>query len=409
MEVRYKNYYTLSFFSGGMGLDLGLEKAGFHIVSCCENNKFAKETIQTNRKDIILFDDILHLTIEDILKKINIPQNEIFLVCGGPPCQAFSTAGKRRSFDDVRGNAFLKYLELATEINPQYILIENVRGLMSAPLSSDKTNKSIDESEGSALWYVYHYLLDMKYTVSFNLYNTANYGVPQCRERIILIATRHNRKVPYLFPTNSDDLHLQQKYNLQPWKNIKNAFHDLPDTMECIQFSEKHLKYYRLLKSGQNWRDLPKDMQREAMGNSFESGGGKTGFYRRLDWNAPSPTLVTSPAMPATSLAHPELDRPLSVEEYKRIQCFPDNWFFSGKIIDKYRQIGNAVPMEFGKCVGITILHHFNNIHPHIDHFPYSRYKDTSDVEWLQKIQKVRMSFIKDEGCRPMKKMKLEE
>ncbi len=111
-----------------------------------------------------------------------------------------------------------------------------------------------------------------------------------------------------------------------------------------------------MLRAGQNWRDLPEKVQREAMGESWYAGGGKTGFYRRLAWDKPSPTLVTRPTMKATDLCHPELLRPLSVEEYAAIQTFPAGYIFEGKLDDQYRQIGNAVPCLFGEAIGRHIL-----------------------------------------------------
>jgi DNA (cytosine-5)-methyltransferase 1 len=111
-----------------------------------------------------------------------------------------------------------------------------------------------------------------------------------------------------------------------------------------------------MLKEGQNWRNLPKDLQQEAMGPSWFAGGGKTGFYRRLAWGKPAPTLVTSPTMPATDLCHPEELRPLSVEEYKAVQTFPEDYTFEGTMDDKYRQIGNAVPCLFGKKIAEHII-----------------------------------------------------
>ena len=143
---------------------------------------------------------------------------------------------------------------------------------------------------------------------------------------------------------------------------------------DFIKFPEKRLKYYRLLKEGQNWRNLSEALQKEAMGKSYFLGGGKTGFYRRLAWNAPSPTLVTHPAMPATDLGHPEEDRPLSIQEYKRIQEFPDTWEIKGNLINQYKQIGNAVPVSVGKAIGKTILKHFvEDEFKKYDGFKYSR------------------------------------
>jgi DNA (cytosine-5)-methyltransferase 1 len=106
------------------------------------------------------------------------------------------------------------------------------------------------------------------------------------------------------------------------------------------------------------WKYLPEELQREALGKSYFSGGGKTGFLRRLAWDKPSCTLVTAPNMPATDICHPTERRPLSIEEYKRIQQFPDHWEVCGSLKDQYRQIGNAVPVGLGEAVGRAILRH---------------------------------------------------
>jgi DNA (cytosine-5)-methyltransferase 1 len=130
------------------------------------------------------------------------------------------------------------------------------------------------------------------------------------------------------------------------------------------------------------------------MGNSYNLGGGKTGFLRRLDWNKPSPTLVTSPTMPATDLCHPTLDRPLSIEEYKRIQEFPDNWKLSGNLIQQYKQIGNAVPVSLGVAIGKLIIDHISgNKIIQLKDFKYSRYLKTSDKEWEFNLANKKSNF----------------
>jgi DNA (cytosine-5)-methyltransferase 1 len=111
-----------------------------------------------------------------------------------------------------------------------------------------------------------------------------------------------------------------------------------------------------MIPEGGNWRDLPKELIPIAMGGAYESGGGKVGFYRRLSYAQPSPTITTSPAQKATMLCHPKLDRPLSVKEYARIQQFPDDWKFIGTTAAKYKQIGNAVPIGLGKAIGMAII-----------------------------------------------------
>ena len=122
-------------------------------------------------------------------------------------------------------------------------------------------------------------------------------------------------------------------------------------------------------------------------GNSYYAGGGKTGFYRRIAWDKPSPTLVTHPAMPATDLFHPEKLRPLSVQEYMRIQQFADDFKFSGITDQKYRQIGNAVPVSLGEIIGKHIISYYNKINfdeQEFINFPFSRYKKIlKKHEWL--------------------------
>src|SRR5690606_16648223 len=243
--------------------------------------------------------------------------------------------------------------------------------------------------------YVAQFLESKGYGVSFNLYNSANYGAPQIRERVVIIACADGSKAPYLNPTHSQN----GEVGLKPWTTLKEAISDLTpeQNQACAVFPEKRLKYYRLLTSGQNWRNLPEDLQKEAMGKSYHLGGGKTGFLRRLNWDKPSPTLVTSPTMPATDLAHPEEDRPLSVAKYARIQQFPDHWKFAGKLVDQYKQIGNAVPGDLGYAIAQTIINHDqgNDIQPP-ENFPFSRYRFLIGKDMYDPKFQILLQFLKD-------------
>ncbi|WP_343704061.1 DNA cytosine methyltransferase [Chitinophaga sp.] len=377
---------VLSFFSGAMGLDLGLEAAGMNVLLACEIDNATRKTIVKNEKDIGLIGDLLSYDVEEILQYANLgAAEEVDVIVGGPPCQAFSTAGKRMGFQDERGNVFLKFIDLIRAIKPKYVVIENVRGLMSVPMTIDVKDKLTQHMDmkhlnGSSLYFVKKKLESIGYNITFNLYNSANFGVPQIRERVVIIGTLAKIPVPYLTPTHAENA----MPGLKPWVTFREAVSGLNNkNAHFVKFPEKRLQYIRLLKPGQNWRDLPQDLQPLAMGNSYFLGGGKTGFYRRLAWDRPAPTLVTHPAMPATELAHPTADRPLSVEEYKRIQQFPDEWSIEGSIIDQYKQIGNAVPVGLGKAIGKEIMDHHKGVEKKvIDGFPYSRYKKTSDKEW---------------------------
>ena len=383
MTNEIPDFVALSFFSGAMGLDIGLGKEGIKPLLASEIDKETRKTIHANNPEIALIGDLAKYNAQQILEYARIPKGqEVDLIFGGPPCQAFSTAGKRLGFEDDRGNIFLNFINLIGEIKPKYALIENVRGLLSAKYPLEDGGEPV---KGGALYYVVKLLEKHGYNVSFELYNSANFGAPQIRERVILICKLGGRKVPHLKPTHSNDNHLSFK----PWITLGEALDGLdPENHHYVNFPEKRLKYFRLLKQGENWRNLPPTIQPEAMGKSYELGGGKTGFYRRLDFNKPAPTLVTHPAMPATDLCHPTENRPLSIEEYRRIQGFPDNWRFCGKITDIYRQIGNAVPIELGRAVARTILADHKGLEiPEYTDFKYSRYKNTNEVDFISNIE----------------------
>lgn len=389
-KVNSSRPVVLSFFSGAMGLDLGLEKAGFETILASEIEPAARKTIALNCPEIGLIGDINNYSADEIRDYAGIDKDyDIDLVAGGPPCQAFSTAGKREGFNDERGNVFLTYIDRILELRPKYALIENVRGLLSAPLKHRPHNRrgfgypplTPEEDKGGALWHVIQKLEKGGYSVSFNLYNSANFGTPQKRERLILICNRDGEALPHLEPTHNEN----GSDGFDKWRSFEDVVPSGPQ--EHLEFNEKRLKYYRMLGPGQYWKHLPTEIQKEALGKSYYAGGGKTGFYRRIAWDKPSPTLVTHPTMPATDLAHPEEDRPLSVEEYKRIQEFPDEWKICGSTVEKYKQIGNAVPVGLGFAVGRHLIKAING-EPISEHptFKYSRYSNTDEKSFSQQM-----------------------
>lgn len=363
-----QNRKFVSFFSGALGLDIGLGHGGLDCLAVNDADPKVCATIEANLKrrpnaerPRIYLADIRTLDASTICRDVGIERGELFAVVGGPPCQAFSTAGRRLGLNDERGNVFLHFLELIRDLQPKYAIFENVRGLLSAPLSHRPHNDrgpghrplSWEERPKGALRQILSILDTAGYQTTFTLYNTANFGVPQVRERLIFFASREGESVPFMNRTHSET----GENGLKKWATLKEAIGHLQrQGSECAKFPEKRLKYYRMLSEGENWRDLPVHVQRQAMGPSFYAGGGKTGFYRRLAWDKPSPTLVTSPTMPATDLCHPTDLRPLSVQEYCAIQTFPPEFVFIGSTQDKYRQIGNAVPCLFGEAIAHHIV-----------------------------------------------------
>lgn len=367
---------ALSFFSGALGLDIGMELAGINAILYCELDRKCRMTIDANRPDVALLGDITKVTAADVREMAGIGEStEVDVMFGGPPCQAFSTAGARRAFGDSRGNVFLRYLDLARELAPRYLVIENVRGLLSTAWPIEEGGEPV---RGGAMRHVLNILSDMGYDVSFELYNAANFGAPQIRERVVLIAKRGGA-VGKLTPTNSND----PSWGLPRWRTFRDAVDGL-NGGHHTEFPEDRARFLRMLGEGQYWKNLPEDVQAEAMGKSYLLSGGKTGFYRRIWFDRPCPTLVTSPTMPATYLCHPTEVRPLTVEEYKRVQGFPDDYRICGSMADQYKQIGNAVPVPLGTAVGKAILDDMSGVTPDSrwDAFPFSRYTHTNERTW---------------------------
>lgn len=383
--------YAISLFSGAMGLDLGVEQAGFTIRACVEFNHNAAETIRLNTNIPVLEGDINNIPTEAILHAAGLRADEVDLVVGGPPCQAFSTAGRQRGLADFRGNVIIQYLRVVHDIHPRYFILENVRGLLSAKLNEVPEEyavyEGIKDMKGSVLWFLTKEFERMGYTISHALFNSALYGVPEQRERMVIFGCLGAERIPLPLPTHDGK---EGRPGMVP---LRTALEGLPEQEPetYIPLRENSIEYMALVPEGGNWRSLPKRLQERAMGRSFNLPGGKTGFYRRLSWEKPSPTLVTSPTMPATLLCHPTLLRPLSIHEYSRIQQFPDNWQFAGNLDDIYKQIGNAVPVGLGYMAGCQVMAHMENRVQDDNNAPsktFSRYKNTTDLEFQEEFQK---------------------
>lgn len=363
----YDKLTSIGLFAGASGLDLGMEEAGFHTVSVVEIDPDSTKTISLNRphlEESAVPRDIKQVSTQDLLEEGGrvldlgrpLQPGEVDLVTGGPPCQPFSTAGRRQSIGDPRGSLFMDFITVVEEVQPRFFVMENVRGLLSAsvrhrPIAERGPGFPLlepDEMQGAALQVVLGEMKRIGYSVVYRLLEAADYGVPQNRQRVVFIGSRDNEPLTFPLPT-----HNEKGGRLPKWKTFREAVRGLVDEQpEFVPYSESRLKYLRLLEPGQNWRSLPDEMKKEAMGGAYESGGGKVGFYRRLSWDKPSPTVTTSPHQKATDMCHPEELRPLSVAECARVQTFPDDWVFYGSITSKYRQIGNAVPVELARAVG---------------------------------------------------------
>lgn len=352
---------VISLFTGAMGLDLGLEQAGFRVAVAVESDAIAVNTILANRPALPIIDrPIEDVTTEEILERAGLRRGDVTLVAGGPACQTFSTAGRRRSLADPLGKLFYQFVQVIEEAEPEFFVMENVRGLLSAavrhrPLAQrGPGNVALRPNEelGSAFRKMTRRLKQVGYYVRFDVLNSADYGCAQTRKRLVILGSRDGHSVAMPSPTHAED----EANHLPRWRTLREALTGLERSQHHhTQFVPSRRKYFNHVPAGGNWRDLPKHLRRKALGAAIDSWGGRSGFFRRLCWDKPSPTLNTNPDYKATALCHPSKPRPLSVEEYKRIQGFPDDWVVTGSIREQYRQLGNAVPVVLGAALGQAV------------------------------------------------------
>jgi len=362
----------ISLFTGAMGLDLGFEMEGFDIRVTLDNNKDVIETIRKNRPSIRLIGrDILKVKTSEILDKARLKVGEATIVTGGSPCQPFSTAGRRLSVEE-KGQLVFQFLRVVKETQPRFFLFENVSGLLSAARKHISFYTRIDKKEeelapkerlGSAFDRILEEFKKVRtsdgvyYVINWTIVNAADFGTPQKRKRLIILGSRSGKRLSFPSTTHASPKSPEAMSGMKkPWVTLKEAIGDLDDpNPEGVPFPSWG-KYMKHIPEGGCWRDLPDELKKEAMKGAYYSQGGRTGFFRRLSWSKPSPTLVTSPVFKGTCLAHPEENRPLSVREYAKIQGFPNNWEFIDPISTKYRLIGEAVPIALARALARQIL-----------------------------------------------------
>lgn len=328
----------IELFAGAGGLALGLEKAGFEEIGLVEIDKTACDTLRLNRPNWnVIEEDIVKFSQKDLLKEFNLKVGELDLLSGGYPCQSFSYAGKKLGLEDVRGTMFFYYAEFLRQLQPKMFLAENVKGLTT-------------HDGGRTIQTMVDVFQDLGYTVEWKVLNAWDYGVAEKRQRVVIIGTRNDLKenVKFKYP---------EPHDYKPV--LRDVLQNVPESVGA-KYPEKKKKVFDLVPPGGYWRDLPDDVARDYMKSCYFMGGGRTGIARRISWDEPSLTLTCSPMMKQTDRCHPDESRPFTTREYARIQSFPDEWNFSGKMNDIYKQIGNAVPVELAKEVGISIMNALN-------------------------------------------------
>ncbi len=292
---------VVSLFSGAGGLDLGFVMAGHKIIWANDCYNDAVETYRKNIGEHIVCNDIADIDSADI------PDCEI--VIGGFPCQGFSVANTKRTVEDERNKLYLQLVRVISQKQPKFFLAENVKGLLSL-------------AKGKVFEMILSDFIRPGYNVSYKVLNAADYGVPQIRQRIIIVGVRKNLNFEYKFPLPTHNA--EGTENLLKWVSVGSALSDIPDP------------------------DTPNEMTNHDYSKYKLNFNGYLG-HRVLNPDKPAPTVTArgDDKGGVVVLPHPNAMRRMSCRELATIQSFPLDYVFAGNRSSVYRQIGNAVPPLF--------------------------------------------------------------
>lgn len=356
-----KNQLTaFSLFSGAGGMDIGVLQAGFNILGCVELDKNCCDTLRANilhenRNTMVFEGDIRKFVPEDLMSQINVKPGETDLLFGGPPCQAFSQIGKQKSLEDERGLLLYQIIRYARAFQPTGIMIEQVKGLLSA--------KDLHGKVGGVFESFIQQLEEMGYVPKWRVMLAADYGVAQMRERVFIVATRKPNGFVFPDATHGNPEKSHGLFPLLPYRTVGEAIEGLPkpvkkvDTVYIPDDSHYDVTPCRDSerihgvpegKSLSSQVHLPKE---QICGLTKKD----TTKFLRVDRGKPSNTLRGGEIF-----FHPTEDRYLTPREYMRIHGYPDDYVLKGpirgrsgtvKALDQHRQIGNSVPPPLAKAV----------------------------------------------------------
>lgn len=326
----------ISLFAGCGGLDLGFEQAGFKRVWANDFDKDAQAIFRLNLGEIDCR-DIRDVPVEDL------PDCDV--LTAGFPCQPFSNAGNRKGVFDSRGTLYLECLRIIEKKCPSVVVFENVKGLLSSKHQNGKRLIEVIAQD----------LSDLDYNVTYRIVNASDYGVPQNRERLILVAVRSDKNVTFAFPSAQED-----KTNLT-LRNILDIPEDIPNQVDW-PLSPQALEMIRQIPQGGSWKSIPyenlsprfqrirDDMVRYHSPN----------FYRRFSLDEINGTITASAQPENCGIVHPVHNRRYTIREIARIQTFPDDFMFIDdtlkNITAMYKVIGNAVPVKLAKTIATAIM-----------------------------------------------------
>ena len=332
---------AIDLFSGAGGATQGLTDAGFSVIAAVEFDQIAAESYRLNHPSVHIWEqDIRTLKAKTLARELELKPGELGLLKACPPCQGFSTLAEGRiKGDDPRNELVRHTIRFVRAFRPKAVLVENVPGL-----GRDRRSKEFLEA-----------LHRMGYNAKAYPVNAADFGVPQKRKRLIILALRGLRsELPQTLSPGDPE---------EP-RTVKQAFSQLesetvPDDPLSVPraLPYKVLQRVKAIPVGGNRYSLPYELQLDCHKKLAEEGkSGASGSYARLLWEEPAPTMTTRCTTPACGpFLHPELHRPLTLREAAAIQTFPASYQFAGTRGDIERQIGNAVPVKMATVIAHQI------------------------------------------------------
>lgn len=319
-------YSFIEVCAGGGGLSSGLIKSGFTPVLLNDNNSDCCKTLKQNHPDAnIICDSMDKIDYSKYIGKVD-------LLTGGVPCQSFSQAGLRKGLEDPRGDLMLKFIDILNLVNPKIFMIENVKGLLTHD-NGETIKKIINALNHNNL-----------YNITYKCLDASKYDVPQKRERVFIVGVLNSINRSFEFPKES--IHKTV---------LKDVLVNVP-VSNGLKYNQEKQNLFKMIPQGGCWVNLPENLQKEYLGNSYNSGGGKRGILHRLSMEKPCLTLLCTPSQKQTERCHPLEERPLTIREYARIQTFDDDYEFIGSINSQYKQIGNAVPVKLANHMGKSLI-----------------------------------------------------
>lgn len=322
MEKQTNKPKLLSLFSGCGGLDLGFVKAGYEVVWANDFEHWSCKTYEKNFGPHIVEASIVDV---DFTK---VPDADI--ITGGFPCQDFSMVSKRGGLETDRGNLYKHFVRAVETKMPKVFVAENVKGLLTA-------------NKGEAIRQITRDFARVGYKLRVDLYNFANYGAPQLRERVLIVGVRNDLDFEFTKPepTNGPGNYVTAGEALKGVEKV-------PYNNEHQNIKDKTREMLKLIPEGGNFTSIPKDSEYYVKGMISH-------VYRRLDRNKPSTTIIAGGGG-GTWGYHYEEARPLTNRERARLFGYPDDFIFEGSITEVRRQIGNSVPPVAAKVVAESLL-----------------------------------------------------